>query len=93
MRMAAREGISHEVIEAGILAARQAMFPQVVPQAAGGAGPTTPEVAVAALMGLTAQTGIEEYGVQQYLRHFDRLSPGYTGKGIFSSYGSAAVLV
>src|SRR3954468_6450928 len=81
MRMAAGEGISQEVIEAGILAARQGMFPQAGPQAARGAGPTTPEAVVAAPMGLTPQSGTEEYGVQQQLRHFDRLSPGYAGKG------------
>ena len=81
MRMAAREGISQEAIEAGILAARQAMFPQVVPQTAEGASPITPEVVVAAPSGLTPQTRTEEYGIQQQLRHFDRLSPGYAGKG------------
>src|SRR3954464_10752014 len=37
MRMAAGEGISQELIEAVILAARQAMFPQATQQTAGGA--------------------------------------------------------
>ena len=81
MRMETREGISQEAIEAGILAARRAMFPQAVPQTAEGASPITPEAVVAAPMGLTPQTRTEEYGVQQQLRHFDRLSPGYAGKG------------
>src|SRR3954466_424736 len=70
MRMAAREGISQEAIEAGILAARRAMFPQAVPLTAEGASPITPEAVVAAPTGLTPQTRTEEYGIQQQLRHF-----------------------
>ena len=70
MRMAAREGISQEAIEAGILAARGAMFPKAAPLTAGGAGPITPETVVATQAGLTPQTRTEEYGIQQQLRHF-----------------------
>ena len=81
MRMAAHEGISQEAIEAGILAARPAMFPQAVPLTAEGASPITAEAVVATPTGLTPQTRTEEYGIQQQLRHFDRLSPGYAGKG------------
>src|SRR4051812_39686380 len=81
IRMAAREGISQEAIEACILVARRAMFPQAVPLTAEGASPITPEAVVATPTGLTAQTRTEEYGIQQQLRHYDRLSPGYAGKG------------
>src|SRR3954464_6825507 len=57
------------------------MFSQAVPQTAEGASPITPEVVDAAPTGLTPQTRTEEYGIQHQLRQFDRLSPGYTGKG------------